>query len=289
MVLALALIGPTACGGGDEAAGDGSDASPRTLRIVATDPSRDEAELAAPATASAGLTEIVLENRGDVLHDAQLFRIDGAHSAEDLVNELLEAADSAPKPGWAHPVGGVAALRPGESRSVVQVLAPGRYLIADTQERPTRKVFKSTNALKGGIAEIEVTGEIDGALPAPPAGARLAATDKGFDDSRIVSGADRTLRFENRGKEWHQAVFFPVSEGESYEEAGQRLFDRRGDTGWVPVDVPAERATAVLEPGAEQLVDLSLRKGKYLIACFVSDRGGGPSHFATTLSGLEVP
>lgn len=287
-VIALALMGPTACGGGDEATGERSDTPARSLRIVATDPSRDKVELSAPTTADAGLTEIVLTNRGDVLHDAQLFKIDGDRTAKDLVNELLEMADSAPKPKWAHPMGGVAALRPGETRGVVQVLAPGRYVIADTQERPTGKVFKSTNALKGGVVELDVTGDGGGTLPRSPGGASVTATDEGFETEAVVSGVDRTVRFENAGKEWHQAVFFRVPTGESYEQAGQRLFDRRGDTGWVPVDVPAPRATAVFEGGGAQLVDLSLERGKYLIACFVSDRAGGPPHFATALSGFEV-
>jgi len=288
MVMALALMGPAACGGGDDASGDEAGGSPRSLEIVATDPSRDAVELRAPRTIEAGVTEIVLTNRGDALHDAQLLKVDGDRTAEDLVDDLLEAVDSVAKPGWAHPMGGVAALRPGESRAVVQVLEPGRYLIADTQERPTGKAFKATNALKGGIVELEVTGDGGGTLPRPPGGASVTATDDGFETESVVAGVDRAVRFENAGKEWHQAVFFRVPKGESYEQAGRRLFDRRRDTGWVPVDVPAAQATAVLEGGGAQLVDLSLERGKYLIACFVSDRAGGASHFATTLSGFEV-
>jgi len=289
MVMALALMGLAACGGGDDASGDATDGSPHSLEIVATDPSRDVVELSAPKTIEAGVIEIELRNRGDVLHDAQIFRIDGVHTADELANELLENVDSAPKPNWAHPAGGVAALRPGESRGVVQALEPGRYLIADTQEGQTGQVAKSTNAVKGGIAELEVTGNAGaGPLPWPSGGARVTATDKGFETNAVEAGADRRVRFENKGKEWHQAVFFRVREGETYEQAGQRLFNRRGDTGWVPVDVPAERATAALEGGGAQLVDLSLERGKYLIACFISDRAGGASHFATTLSGFEV-
>ena len=157
--LAAALL--TACGSGDGGGGGGG-----RVVVETTDPSKDKVSMTAPSSVEAGLVRITLRNRGDTLHDAQLFRIDGEHTATDLNYGLLEKVDSAAKPKWAHPEGGVAPLRPGENATVTQVLEPGRYFIADTQERETAVGGKSVNAVKGGIAELEVTGEGGGELPA---------------------------------------------------------------------------------------------------------------------------
>ena len=253
--------------------------------VETTDPSKDKVSMTAPSSVEAGLVRITLRNRGDTLHDAQLFRIDGEHTATDLNYGLLEKVDSAAKPKWAHPEGGVAPLRPGENATVTQVLEPGRYFIADTQERETAVGGKSVNAVKGGIAELEVTGEGGGELPKTPV--TVTARDDGFDAKGLRPGANR-VTFVNAGEELHQVVAFPVAPGLSYRQAANRLLQREAYTGWVPVDVPHTRATTVLESGQRQITVLDLPRGRYLFGCFVSDRAGGPPHLSQTMTAVEV-
>ena len=86
--LAAALL--TACGSGDGGGGGGG-----RVVVETTDPSKDKVSMTAPSSVEAGLVRITLRNRGDTLHDAQLFRIDGEHTATDLNYGLLEKVDSA--------------------------------------------------------------------------------------------------------------------------------------------------------------------------------------------------
>jgi hypothetical protein len=61
-------------------------------------------------------------------------------------------------------------------------------------------------------------------------------------------------------------------------------------TGWVPVDVPHQRATTVLEGGLAQVTELTFEPGRYVLLCFVSDRAGGAPQWAFGMSSrLDVP
>lgn len=266
--------------GGDDGPGAGGE-----LRISATDPSEDETKVTATETVAAGVVEIELHNRGDMHHDAQLFRIDGNHTAEELVSEWIENIDGATHPKWLHLAGGVAPIGPGERRSVTQVLAPGRYVVADLQEREKGPGAKLTNAAKGGTAVFEVTGDGGGELP--PTEGSITATDKRFDAEGLRAGKQE-LTFVNAGREPHHATLFLVPKGQTFEQAARELFGRKGSSGWPPMDVPANHATAVLEGGDSQVTTMRLEPGRYLVACFAADRAGGPPHLSETISSLVV-
>lgn len=261
LVALAALCSLPACG-----AGDGPD-----VLIETSDPSPDEVSLRAPATANAGLVEIELRNHGDTPHDAQLFRVDGERTAADVV-AVLEGLDSDPKPRWLHPMGGVAPVAPDETAIVRQVLGPGTYYVADTQERVDPSGVKVTNAAKKGIARVQVEGDDAGRLPPTPA--TITARDDGFDISGIAPGTN-AVTFRNAGGEFHQVIAFPLSRDPSYRVAKAILLGQQSTTGWVPVDVPHDRATTVLEAGDAQTTEMTFRQGRYLLLCFVSPRTGG--------------
>lgn len=268
----MALLASLAVAGAVAACGSDDGPSPLTrIEIETTDPSSDRVAMRAPKTAAAGPVEITLRNRGDMLHDAQLLRVDGDRS-ELEVAATLENADPDPKPGWIHPAGGVAPTKPGETASVRQVLEPGTYFVVDTQERETGSVGKTTNANKRGIAKIEVSGDGDGELPDTPA--TITAREYGYKTSGIVAGSNR-VTFRNVGKQFHQVVAFPIPAGSSFRAGKRAVLDREFETGWVPVDAPNERATTVFAGGGEQVTELTFRPGRYVLLCFVSDRDGG--------------
>jgi hypothetical protein len=257
----------------------GSDDSPPTLAISVSDPSQDKVVLTAPESVEAGLVEIELENRGDTWHEAQLFKYEGRHTPDELVSQLVNSLGSMPKPDWALPMGGVARVSPGKTGTVVQVLPPGRYFIADLQERPAG--WPTSNVNKGGITSLEVTGEADGTLPDAPG--RITARDDRFDVSGIEPGVNR-VRFTNASKQPHHVVAVPVREGVPFAKAKANLIRRKGDLGWPPTYYPGSRATAVLDSGAKQTTELDLKPGRYALVCFLSDREGGYTHLARGLA-----
>lgn len=270
----------SACGG------DGDTGQPTSIAIETRDLGPYDVSMRAPDTVPAGPVEIELRNRGDMLHDAQLFRVDGDRKAADIV-DLLESADNETKPRWLHPAGGVAPVRPNGAATVRQVLAPGVYYAVDTQERTGPDGGALINAAKDGIARIEVTGDGGGTLPDTPA--TIVAKEYGYDVDGIVAGTNR-VTFRNAGNQFHQAVALPVASDVPYREAKLNAIHSLGDTGWVPVDVPHERATTVLEGGGEQITELTLGPGRYVLLCFVSDRVGGGAQWAIGMnSKLQVP
>jgi hypothetical protein len=267
-VTAAGLCLFAACGSDD------SPSRPSSIAIRVSDPSEDKVVLAAPASVGAGVVRIMLENRGDTDHDAQLFRVDGRRSAQDVWS-VLESADGSARPAWLHPAGGVAPIAPGESATVTGALEPGTYFVADTQERRSGSGGKITNAVKGGVAKLEVEGDAGGDLPATRAS--IVASDGRFETAGIEPGRNR-VTFENRGEEPHQAVALPIDEGVPFAAAERKLLIDQGDTAWVPVDVPGKHATTVLEAGGKQVAEMTFAPGRYALVCFVADREGGPPH-----------
>jgi hypothetical protein len=278
VLAAIAVCGVSACGSDDDAdeGGVGS-AGGETLVVRTSDPNPDKVEMQAPKSVEAGSIRMTLENRGDTLHDAQLFKVDGKRSGAELVDAVLEGVDSAPKPGWMHPAGGVAPVRPGAEATISQRLEPGTYYIADTQERPDGG--RRTNGAKGGIAKLEVTGQPSGSSTLPNTNATITATDdQAFIARGLTPGRNRVL-FRNAGRQIHQAVALPIEPGSKSLVAGARAaIARRSGTAWVPVDVEGSRATTALDAGREQVVDLTFERRAYVLVCFLSDRKGGAPH-----------
>jgi hypothetical protein len=213
--------------GGGWLRGDESPATPTKIAIEVTDRGPYEVVMRAPDAVAAGPVEIELRNRGDTLHDAQLLRVDGERTGADVV-DFLEDADPTPKPRWLLPAGGVAPAAPGETATVTQVLEPGVYYVADTQERRDPSGGNLTNAAKDGIARIEVGGEGGGDLP--DTAASITAREYGYDVEGIVAGTNR-VTFRNAGRQFHQAVAFRLADDVPYREARRAVLNRRGDTG----------------------------------------------------------
>lgn len=280
--LAVACLAP-GCGSDD---GDGAGERETRVRIEIADSGPSQVRMRAPREVPAGPVEIELRNRGDTPHDAQLLRVDGDESENDVVG-MLEAGDPDPKPRWLHPSGGVAPVPPGERATVRQVLAPGTYYVVDTQERQGTGGGALVNAAKGGLARIEVTGETSAELP--PTDATIVAREYGYDVEGIVAGTN-TVKFRNAGGEFHQAVAFRLEPGVDFRAARRAVLDRERETGWVPVDEPAGQATTVLEGGGELITELTFRPGRYLLLCFVSDRvGGGAQWHVGMRARVDVP
>jgi hypothetical protein len=275
LALIAAVCGVSACGSDDDAGGGGGGSGRATSVVVeTTDPNADKVEMRATAAVDAGPVRMTLENRGDTLHDAQLFKVDGKHDGDDIVNEVLEAVDGGPKPGWVQPTGGVPPVPPGETATTTQPLEAGTYYIADTQERPDGG--RQTNGAKGGVARLEVGGEFAGTVPKTRA--IVTATDKeGFVTRGLKPGRNRVL-FRNAGRELHQAVALPIERGEPLDAGARAAIARRSGTAWVPVDVPGSRATVALDTGREQVTELTLEPRAYVLVCFLSDRKGGVPH-----------
>ena len=137
-MLALAAAGLTACGD------DGGSAQTLTFNVA-------EKSITGPTSADPGEAEITLTNDGKKEADLQLIRVEGQHSAAEVVQALDGVIDGKAFPDWFFAGGGVGTTPAGESLTVTQVLEPGTYYAFNTgTERAARPGIRARGRGHGG-------------------------------------------------------------------------------------------------------------------------------------------
>jgi len=274
-VVLLALTGATgltACGDDDK---DPAASGPAKLAIEVTQPGKGKFSLRAPASVPAGLVEISLRvPAGAVTHDAQLIRMEGGHTTKEVLAAVSRLG--APIPDWMTAAGGVGQTDGDGVGRTVQRLQPGRYAILDMDEPEGDNV--KNYAQSGATATLEVTGERSTAQ-LPRSVGTVTARDYGFATTGLQAGRTR-IAFRNVGKQPHHVLAFPYTKGATLKQV-RTFFTQDGErAGPPPVDFAGATRTTLLEGGEEQITELDLRRGKYALICFISDRAGGPPHLA---------
>ena len=82
----------------------------------------------------------------------QLIRVEGDHSAAEVIQGLGKAIEGAPFEDWFFGGGGIAVIKPGQSATVTQVLEPGTYYAFNTESDGPPS--------PSGAGMIEVTGDV---------------------------------------------------------------------------------------------------------------------------------
>jgi hypothetical protein len=239
-----------------------------------TEQGNDGFRLSAPKSVQAGLVEISLRApAGEATHDAQLVRVEGDHTTDEVV-AAVAASLGGPIPPWLIPAGGVGQTDGGAVNTVTQELEPGQYFILDTDEPEGDKV--RSYAETGATAALEVTGEA-GTAGLPKHDAKVTAKDYTFAVSGLEAGRNE-IEFTNAGKQPHHLMAFPYRKGATLDQAKRFFTDDGEGSGPPPLDFAGATRTSILASGDKQIVELDLKRGKYALVCFISDRDGGPPH-----------
>jgi hypothetical protein len=282
LVVAALAVG---CGGDDDAKPDAADnapAKPVSFAITATAEGRTRKAMTMPSSIQAGLVTMTLSNSDTVPRSAQLLRIVGDHSVDEVVDVVT--GDGEEIPTWIQDGGGVPAVKPGSTGSATQVLVPGRYVLVDDEEGEGQGDDAKSHAELGATGEFEVTGERSSAR-LPAVAATITAEDAtdgrtetyGFRLEGLTAGTNQ-VHFQNTGRELHHALFAPLRKGATFAQAKQLFTSSRTPSGPPPVDFQKIVGTKVIDAGIEQNVTLDLPAGRYAVICFISDREGGKSH-----------
>lgn len=275
------------CGDDDkskDAAAPKQPAAPASFAIEATAESKKKKALEFPATVKAGLVTMTLKNSDSGPRSAQIVRIVGDHTIDDVLKVTSSDSEGRPIPSWIQDGGGVTAVKPGATASVTQVLAPGKYGIWDDEggEEGGDEGSPSNDEL-GAKGEFTVTGPaVDAELPAQPV--TVTATDDGkeeygFEFKGLKAGTN-LVRFENTGKELHHALFFPLRKGATIKDAIAAFASEEEPKGPPPVDFENGVGTTVIDGGIAQNIELDLKAARYAVICFIQDRKGGKPHVA---------
>jgi hypothetical protein len=272
----LALAIPVAgCGDDDK---DSAAAKPTTFAVTATAEGKTKKALEFPATVKAGLVALTLKNTDTVPRSAQLIRVTGDQTVDDVLKVVN--ADATKIPDFMQDGGGTSAVKPGATGTATQNLAPGRYVIWD-DEGGDDEGEKGNDAL-GAKGEFTVTGDAsDAALP--KVAATVTATDSGTDTKDKTYGFEfkglkagtNQVRFENTGDQLHHALFFPIIGNKTIAQVEKAFASQSGPP---PVDFEKGVGTTVIDGGIAQNISLDLPAGRYAVICFLSDRKGGKSH-----------
>ncbi len=221
------------------------------------------AKLSGPSSAETGLAEITLKNETNREAEAQLIRVEGDRTPEEVAKGFEAATKGQAFPDWFFAGGGVGATAGGKSQTVTQVLEPGTYYAFDTE---------------GGEPDIdsapavEVSGETsDQTVEADEV---IDAFEYGFEAESLSSGKVE-VAFDNTGDQPHHLLAAPLL-GDNTAEDVERFFET--EKGKPPFAEKGFLSTAVIEGGEGQLVTLDLEPNRYVLFCFISDREGGKPH-----------
>jgi hypothetical protein len=234
-----------------------------------------ESKLAGPGSAETGLAEITLDNEADREGELQLIRVEGDHSAEEVIEVLGGVVEGKPFPDWFYAGGGVGTTKGGQSQTVTQALMPGTYYAVDLEGEGPPKA--------ANVPAIEVSGEESS--EEIEADATVTAVDYAFETDQLPSG-EVEIDFDNAGEQPHHLIASPLV-GDATAEEVEAFF--KTEKGEPPLEEKGTLSTAVLEGGEAQAVSFDLEPGRYAFYCFIADREGGPPHvFKGMVDEVEV-
>lgn len=280
LVLTALVGGLAACGDDDDSGDDAIEEPADTggeaidLTVVASK-TGDTYAFDIPAEIDGGLVNLTLDNQDNEPHEIAMVRVDDASTAESITAALLDT-EGGPIPEDIDASAGVGFAAPGQSVTSSQEIGEGKYVYFCTFGDEDAVHYKN-----GMLGEVEVTNE-DGEGDLPDHVGTITAEDYTFTGEGLKAGNNKVL-FENTGPDQiHHAQLFPIADGATFEDALAFMSlpdDAPPPEGPPPVDFDNGVGTMVMLPGQEQVVDLNLVKGNYLVACFIQDRAGGPPHF----------
>jgi hypothetical protein len=142
-VLGVMAFGPAACGDDRHQEGGATATRATPLVIRSSDTSSGIFEIDAPKRIRGGLVNLRYTNASAEIGAgmAQLLRIDGAHTPQEILVNLPSGDVAAPIPDWLHVAGGIGGTPSGQTVSATLNLAPGNYVVT----------------YRGALAEFEVT------------------------------------------------------------------------------------------------------------------------------------
>jgi hypothetical protein len=259
MVATAALcLFASSCGGDDSS-------DPSSVSIKASGP-KGKVSFEVPDEVDAGAAEITLENGSEEGTDAQLLRVEGDRTENEVLGELLKAVKGDPVADWLIAAGGPDLTAPGDSTTVTEDLVAGTYYIVGTEGQPATP-----------LTSFEVSGD-DGA-DLPDADATVDATEYTFTSDGDLPSGESKLLLDNTGATWHHFLVAKLADGKTIDDA-KKFLTTEGDAGGPPPfegENPIE--STVLDAGESQLVTANLKPGKYAFFCFLSDKQtGGPPH-----------
>ena len=270
-------------GGGDEGGDEGGDA----VEITAV----DYAFEGVPEELTAGTVELSFANEGKVDHELALVEV-GDTSLEQFLKDFPPVLEGGPFPDYAEGVA-VPIDRPaGESGDVTFILSEGTYAMfcTFTGDASAAAPAEGEEPAEGephyalGMAQL-VTVAAGEAGELPEADGTITAKDYSFEPD--VEAGDTTINFLNEGPDqvhFAQVSVFPEGTDVAAAEAAWGALMGADEANPPPEGTPEPEDVSFSGIyssglGAQFMMPGGFESGRtYVLACFISDRAGGPPH-----------
>lgn len=261
---ALILAGAAFTGINDGKAPAGSLANPAELTVIASDYAFE-----APRTVPAGYVKLRMVNRGKEIHHIQLLKLAPGKTIEDFARVMQ--ADPGPLPSWVTMVGGPGAADPGGEANATTYMPAGEYVMLCFVPAPDGK----PHVAHGMIRPLSVTAHKRATGVAPKADVSIRLVDYGFDMKLPVRAGRRTFEVWTDAPQPHEVILVRLNPGAT---AAQLLH-------WVESlagPPPGSFIGGVSGLGSHERAyfTANLRKGTYMLVCFVPDHKDGKPHIA---------
>jgi hypothetical protein len=221
-----------------------------------------------PDTLYSGVTQFRLVNDGSDMHHVYMVRLDGAHTAD----ELLQALSAGPPPAWAVDVGGPNAPgAPGSETNATLVLDPGRYAVLCVIPDPAGV----PHIMHGMSKELTVVPSATPAAVLPEPTVIMTLDDYSFETDVPLTAGRHTIRIENAATQPHEVLLVRLEAGRTPPEVVNFIATRQG-----PPPGAIVGGVTGIAPGRINQITVDLPAGEYALLCFIPDARDGAPHVA---------
>ena len=229
------------------------------LRLELTD-----SAVTAPASASAGVTTVTLNNTSQTKRTVTLARLNTGVTVEQFTEQL--ATDDIAAVELVALDGGRNAPA-GQTTQVTLDLEEGTYVVVAFPDSDGPPLLTNFQVGAAGAGQ---------ASP-PTAGVTVDMGDFFFSMPDSVSADSAIWEVTNSGQQWHELVIFKPGEGFTQEQFLEMVMSDQPPAGEPPMEEIATFGPS--SQGERGWLTLDLEPGRYWAVCFLPDLvGGGESH-----------
>lgn len=238
-----------------------------------------------PTRVPSGLVQFIFENKGTQDHELQLFHLKPGKTESQFLKALSNqnSAQSIRQTlALIVGAGGAASIAPGSRQDVIDWMAPGHWVAVcfDTTPNGTPHfllgMFKGFWVVPGAPAFVDNDDPIRGGAPAAAGTAYLSnfhiALPAAINRSRAM-----TLRVVDTGSQPHMVEFLKVPTGTTARQVAP-CFNPAQQSQCSIGQPPVFGGHDALGPGAVGWMEIHLKPGTYVAACFVPDPTTGMPH-----------
>ncbi|HEV8214940.1 MAG TPA: hypothetical protein VGP95_03865 [Gemmatimonadaceae bacterium] len=240
---------------------------PRVVDVTAYD-----YHFKSPASVPAGTLTFRMKNAGSEVHHLWVVRLDRGRTPAEFLKVMNAWGSALKMPDWATDVGGPNNVGAGQTASGTMTLEPGTYMLVCWVPSPDGR----PHVMKGMVKPLTVTPQGQTVAAEPTADVTMTLDDYSFTLSGPLTAGTRTIRFENKATQPHEAVIARLLPERTMLQA--IVWMNSGQSGPAPVAMLG--GASGIAQGRHMFVTADLKPGKYVLLCFIPDARDGRPHSA---------